>query len=42
VAIDSSGDARPDWAAAFHQRPLGARPITDKRTEDGDWRGMVR
>jgi ATP-dependent helicase HepA len=41
VAIDSAGRTRPDWAAAFRQRPLGARPVTDEPVEDRDWRGMV-
>ncbi len=42
VVIDSAGRARPDWAAAFRQRPLRARPVTDEPIEDQDWRGMVR
>jgi ATP-dependent helicase HepA len=42
VAIDAAGRARPDWAAAFRQRPLRVRPVTDDRIEDPDWRGMVR
>jgi ATP-dependent helicase HepA len=41
VAIDSAGRTRPDWAAAFRQRPLRARPVTDEPVEDRDWRGMV-
>jgi ATP-dependent helicase HepA len=40
VAIDSAGRTRPDWAAAFRQRPLRARPVTEP-VEDRDWRGMV-
>ena len=31
VVIDSAGRARPDWAAAFRQRPIRARPVTDER-----------
>ena len=48
VVIDAEGLARPDWAAAFRQRPLGVRPV---RSEPGpstalgtgpDWKNMVR
>ena len=43
VVIDSAGRARPDWAAAFRQRPIHARPVTDEPTiEDRTWMGMVR
>ena len=42
VVIDSAGLARPDWAAALRQRPLGARPVTDDAPGDQDWRAMVR
>ena len=42
VAFDSAGQARPDWAAAFRQRPLRARGVTDKPVEDRDWTDMVR
>ena len=47
VVIDSSGRARPDWAAAFRQRPLGARAPSDESAPStalgtGDWRAMVR
>jgi len=43
VVIDSAGRARPDWAAAFRQRPIHARPVTAESTiEDRTWMAMVR
>jgi ATP-dependent helicase HepA len=43
VVIDSAGRARPGWAAAFRQRPIHARPVTDEPTiEDRTWMDMVR
>ena len=42
VAIDSSGQIRPDWAAAIRQRPLRAHPVTNEADESVDWAGMVR
>jgi ATP-dependent helicase HepA len=42
VAIDSTGQTRPDWAAAMRNRPLGARPMTDDTNERVDWAGLVR
>ena len=33
---------RPDWAAAFRQRPLRARPMSNDVNERIDWAGMVR
>jgi ATP-dependent helicase HepA len=42
VAIDSTGLARPDWAAAFKQRPIRARPVVDESSEDRQWTAMVR
>ena len=42
VAIDSTGRARHDWAAAFRQRPVRARPVTGEPIEGRDWSGMVR
>lgn len=41
VVIDSSGRARPDWAAAFRQRPLSARPLAHDPSGP-DWMNMVR
>ena len=42
VVIDSAGRARPDWAAAFRQRPVGARPVTGEPSENRNWQSMVR
>ena len=42
VVIDATGNLRPDWAAAFRQRPLGARAVTGESIEDDDWQDMVR
>jgi ATP-dependent helicase HepA len=41
VAIDSTGQARRDWAAAIRQRPLRARSITDAN-DDVDWPSLIR
>ena len=42
VAIDSSDQTRPDWAAAIRQRPLRAHPVTKHAEESVDWAGLVR
>ena len=42
VAIDATGQARMDWAAAVCQRPILAKAIIGKAAEDQEWRGMVR
>ena len=42
VVFDEAARARPDWAAAFRQRPLRVRPIANQRVEDRDWTDMVR
>jgi len=49
LAIDSTGRARPDWAAAIRRRPLGARRVSDdgsrelgEPVEHEDWRTLVR
>ncbi|HLG55388.1 MAG TPA: helicase-related protein [Vicinamibacterales bacterium] len=42
VAIDSDGVNRSDWAAALHQRPLRARPVTGDADEGVHWADMVR
>jgi ATP-dependent helicase HepA len=42
LVFDSAGEARPDWAAAFRQRPLGIRPVAGKLLEDRNWMRMVR
>jgi hypothetical protein len=41
VVVDSAGRLRPEWGAAFHQRPLPVRPL---RAQDGhhvDWAAMI-
>ncbi len=42
VAIDATGLARHDWAAAFRQRPLRARAVQNEPADHDRWRGMVR
>ena len=42
IAIDSTGRARHDWAAAFRERRVRARPIAGEPIEDQNWRRMVR
>jgi ATP-dependent helicase HepA len=42
VVLDASGEARPEWAAAFRQRPLRARAVTDEGGQDRSWMGRVR
>jgi ATP-dependent helicase HepA len=42
VAIDSAGQRRPGWAAAFRERPLRVQPVTEESSPDTTWRGMVR
>jgi ATP-dependent helicase HepA len=39
VAFDSAGQARPDWAAAFHHRSLRLSGVINK---DLDWTGVIR
>ncbi len=39
LAFDSAGQARPDWAAAFHGRSLRVNGVINK---DLDWTGMIR
>ena len=41
VARDSSGRDRPDWAAAFRERPLRARRLEDGRMSEAQWTDMV-
>jgi ATP-dependent helicase HepA len=41
VAFDSTGRARPDWAAALRQRPLRTRPVTGGAV-DRTWTRLVR
>jgi ATP-dependent helicase HepA len=42
IAIDVSGNARPDWAAAVLKRPITIRPVTGEAAKSQDWRVMVR
>ena len=42
VAIDGAGQSRPEWAAAFRQRPLRARPMRLEPEDRGAWAAMVR
>jgi len=42
VARDSLGRDRPDWAAAFRQRPLRARRVADGVINEREWTAMVR
>ena len=42
VAFDSIGRRRPDWAAAFRQRPLRARRMPDGAIDDRQWTEMIR
>ena len=41
VAVDSTGRLRPEWAAAFHQRPLPVRALRDDRGAAIDWATLV-
>ncbi|MEO8678805.1 MAG: helicase-related protein [Vicinamibacterales bacterium] len=42
VAIDTGGNARPDWAAAVCQRPIVIRPVIGAASKNTDWQTMVR
>ncbi|MEO8260463.1 MAG: helicase-related protein [Acidobacteriota bacterium] len=43
VAFDSTGQARPDWVAAFRQRPFRARPVSDEPADDDSaWTSTIR
>ena len=42
IVIDSTGRARPDWEAAFRQRPVRVRPVTDEPIVDPNWMDVVR
>jgi ATP-dependent helicase HepA len=42
IAIDVSGNARPDWAAAILRRPIVLRPVIGEAAKDQDWKTMVR
>jgi hypothetical protein len=42
VAFDARRQARPEWAAAFRQRPLRVRGLRDARGADRPWLQTVR
>ncbi|MEQ1897261.1 MAG: helicase-related protein [Vicinamibacterales bacterium] len=42
IAIDATGEARPDWAAALRRRPMGARPVTSSPAAEQHWRDEAR
>jgi ATP-dependent helicase HepA len=42
VALDDTGRPRPEWAAAFGQRPVRVRTRTNEAAGDRDWTLMVR
>ncbi len=41
VVLDSAGQSRPDWAAAFRQRSLRVRPLTGEMNDAVDWARLV-
>jgi ATP-dependent helicase HepA len=41
VALDTAGQIRPEWAAAFRQRPLRVRPLTGEMNESVDWARLI-
>jgi ATP-dependent helicase HepA len=41
VAVDNTGRLRPDWAAAFHQRPLPARRLRGDQGAKINWAELV-
>ena len=41
VVIDAAGRPCPEWSAAFHQRPLPARPLSAEPGGRVDWAGHV-
>ncbi len=42
IAIDVSGNSRPEWAAAILRRPIKLRPIGAEAAKNTEWRSMVR
>jgi ATP-dependent helicase HepA len=42
VARDSTGRDRPDWAAAFQQRPIRARRVNIAQMDDREWADTIR
>ncbi len=41
VVVDAAGRLRPDWAAAFHARPLPVRPLRGRHAGPTDWSALV-
>jgi ATP-dependent helicase HepA len=41
VALDTTGQIRPEWAAAFRQRPLRVRPLSSEMNESVDWARLI-
>jgi ATP-dependent helicase HepA len=42
VALDSGGERRDDWAAAFRQRPLPIRGLREPPASPDAWAAMIR
>jgi ATP-dependent helicase HepA len=42
VALDGAGHERPEWARAFHQRPLRVRPLAREDARRIDWAAIAR
>ena len=41
VVVDSAGRLRPDWSAAFQERPLPVRSLHAERSGRVDWAALV-
>lgn len=41
VVLDADGRPRPDWAAAFHRRPLAARRMMPQDVAAHDWPRLI-
>ena len=41
VVVDSAGRVRPEWAAAFHQRPMAVRPLRAQKGRGVDWAALA-
>ena len=42
VALDATGQRRPEWATAIRQRPTAVQRVTGKLDATSDWAGWVR
>ena len=42
IVLDEDGRPRPEWAAAFSQRPLQLRPMRRELTDSDRWATLVR